>query len=117
MRLVHLSDLHLGFRAYFHLERGWNRRERDIGAAFRAALEEAARLRPGLVLITGDVFDGPNPPSTAFLTLHRVLSRLRRRLPAVPVLIIAGERDSPRSPADPGPVAVLDSLPGVEPTE
>lgn len=114
MRLVHLSDLHLGFRAYFHLERGWNRRERDLGAAFRAALEEAARLRPGLVLITGDVFDGPNPPSTAFLTLHRVLSRLRRRLPAVPVLIIAGERDTPRSPADPGPVAVLDSLPGVE---
>ena len=114
VRLVHLSDLHLGFRAYFHLERGWNRRERDIGAAFRAALEEAVRLRPDLVLITGDVFDGPNPPSTAFLTLHRVLSRLRRRLPAVPVLIIAGERDSPRSPADPGPVAVLDNLPGVE---
>ena len=114
MRLVHLSDLHLGFRAYFHLERGWNRRERDIGAAFRAALEEVVRLRPGLVLITGDVFDGPNPPSTAFLTLHRVLARLRRRLPAVPVLIIAGERDSPRSPADPGPVAVLDNLPGVE---
>ena len=114
MRLVHLSDLHLGFRAYFHLERGWNRRERDIATAFRAALEEAARLRPALVLITGDIFDGPNPPSTAFLTLHRVLSHLQRRLPAVPVLMIAGERDSPRSPADPGPVAVLDSLPGVE---
>ena len=114
MRLVHLSDLHLGFRAYFHLERGWNRRERDIGAAFRAALEEAVRLRPGLLLVTGDVFDGPNPPSTAFLTLHRVLARFRSRLPDVPVLIIAGERDSPWSPADPGPVAVLDNLPGVE---
>lgn len=114
MRLVHLSDLHLGFRAYFHLERGWNRRERDIASAFLAALEEAARHRPDLVLITGDIFDGPNPPSTAFLTVHRALSRLRRRFPDIPVLIIAGERDSPRSPADPGPVAVLDSLPGVE---
>ena len=114
MRLVHLSDLHLGFRAYFHLERGWNRRERDIASAFLGALEQTARLHPDLVLITGDVFDGPNPPSTAFLTVHRALLRLRRQLPDVPVLIIAGERDSPRSRADPGPVAVLDSLPGVE---
>ncbi len=114
VRLVHLSDLHLGFRAYFHLERGWNRRERDVASAFLAAVEQTARLQPDLVLITGDVFDGPNPPSTAFLTVHRALARLRRQLPDVPVLIIAGERDSPRSRADPGPVAVLDSLPGVE---
>ena len=114
MRLVHLSDLHLGFRAYFHLERGWNRRERDVASAFLAAVEQTARLQPDLVLITGDVFDGPNPPSTAFLTVHRALARLRRQLPDVPVLIIAGERDSPWSRADPGPVAVLDSLPGVE---
>lgn len=114
MRLVHLSDLHLGFRAYFHLERGWNRRERDLASSFLFALQEAVRLRPDIVLITGDLFDGPNPPSTAFLTLHRGISRFRRQLPGVPVLIIAGERDSPRNPADPGPVAAFDSLSGVE---
>ena len=114
MRLVHLSDLHLGFRAYFQIERGWNRRERDLAAAFRWALQETVRLKPDVVLVTGDVFDNPNPPSTAFLTIHRGVSHLRARLPDVPILIIAGEHDSPRIPADPGPVAVLDSLAGVE---
>ncbi len=114
MRLVHLSDLHLGFRAYLPTDRGWNQRERDLAAAFRWALQETVRLKPDLVLITGDLFDNPNPPSTAFLTLHRGVSHLRNQLPGVPILMIAGERDSPRNPADPGPVGVLDTLSGVE---
>ncbi len=114
MRLVHLSDLHLGFRAYLQIEQGWNQRERDLAASFRWALQETVRLKPDLVLITGDLFDHPNPPSTAFLTIHRGVSRLRTYLPGIPILIIAGERDSPINPADPGPVAVLDALPGVE---
>ena len=114
MRLVHLSDLHLGFRAYPQNERGWNRRERDLSAAFRWALQETIRLTPDLILITGDLFDDPNPPSTAFLTIHRGMSHLRTHLPDVPVLIIAGERDTPANIADPGSVAVLDALPGVE---
>lgn len=114
MRLAHLSDLHLGFRAYSATERGWNLRERDVAAAFRAALRTLVGLKPDIVLVTGDVFDHPDPPSTAFLTFSRAVSRLRAHLPGVPILMIAGERDSPRNPADPGPVAVLDSVPGVE---
>ena len=114
MRLVHLSDLHLGFRAYWTVERGWNQRERDLAAAFRFALQETVRLRPDLVLVTGDVFDDPSPPSTAFLTFHRGIAHLQAHLPGVSVLVIAGERDTPRNAAHPGPVAVLDALPGVE---
>lgn len=114
MRLVHLSDLHLGFRAYGKMERGWNQRERDLAAAFRWALQETVRLRPDMVIVTGDVFDHPSPPSTAFLSIHRGVAHLQAHLPGVPVLVIAGERDTPTNPADPGPVAVLDALPGVE---
>jgi DNA repair protein SbcD/Mre11 len=114
MRLVHLSDLHLGFRAFRRVERGWNLRERDVAGAFRHAIQEIGELGPDLVLITGDLFDRPAPPSTALLTLFRGMDTLRRRLPRVPILVIAGERDTPGNPADPGPVAVLDALPGVE---
>jgi DNA repair protein SbcD/Mre11 len=114
MRLVHLSDLHLGFRAFRRVERGWNLRERDVAGAFRHAIQEVGELGPDLVLITGDLFDRPSPPSTALLTLFRGVDTLRRRLPRVPILVIAGERDTPGNPADPGPVAVLDALPGVE---
>jgi DNA repair protein SbcD/Mre11 len=114
MRLVHLSDLHLGFRAFRRVERGWNLRERDVAGAFRHAIQEIGELGPDLILITGDLFDRPDPPSTALLTLFRGMDTLRRRLPRVPILVIAGERDTPGNPADPGPVAVLDALPGIE---
>ncbi|MEX0856209.1 MAG: metallophosphoesterase [Gemmatimonadota bacterium] len=114
MRIVHLSDLHLGFRAFPQTEQGWNLRERDVARAFRWALQEVVRLRPAFVLLTGDLFDRPDPPSTAYLALHRGIGVLRSHLPATPILAIAGERDSPLNPADPGPLALLDSIPGVE---
>jgi hypothetical protein len=114
LRIVHLSDLHLGFRAWPGTERGRNRRERDVSSAFHRALQEAARLRPDLVLITGDLFHRPDPPSLAYLSLVRGVRSLRSLLPSVPVLAIAGERDTPAAAADPGPMAVLDSLAGVE---
>jgi len=114
LRLVHLSDFHLGFRDTSRTERGWNLRERDLSGAFRRALQEVARLRPDVILITGNVFDRPDPPATAWLVLRRGLNGLRVRLPTVPILIIAGERDTPVSRADPGPLAILDGLAGIE---
>lgn len=114
MRLVHLSDLHLGFRAFPRRERGWNLRERDLATTFHRTVQEIARHEPDVVLVSGDLFDHPDPPSTAFLTLSRGLTTLRGLLPRVTVLAIAGERDTPYAPADPGPVAVADALPGVE---
>ncbi|TVP57399.1 MAG: hypothetical protein EA351_05705 [Gemmatimonadales bacterium] len=114
MKVAHLSDLHLGLRVFPKVERGWNLRERDLASIFHTAVQELSRLRPDLVLLSGNLFDRPDPPSTAFLTLTRGIRTLQDLLPGVPILAIAGERDTPRAPADPGPVAVLDALPGVE---
>jgi DNA repair protein SbcD/Mre11 len=91
-----------------------NLRERDVNASFQLAMHEIGKVAPDLVLLSGDLFDHPDPPSAAFLTLTRGLRLLQELLPGVPILAIAGERDTPNSPADPGPVAVLDSIPGVE---
>lgn len=114
MRIVHLSDLHLGHRAFSRIERGGNLRERDLAAIFHQAVLEIGRLAPDVVLIGGDLFDHPDPPSTAFLALTRGIRRLQELLPDVPVFAIAGECDTPAAPGDPGPVAVLDVVPGVE---
>jgi DNA repair exonuclease SbcCD nuclease subunit len=57
MRLVHLSDLHLGFRQYQRLTpTGVNQREADVALAFRRAVDRTVELRPDLVLVAGDVF-------------------------------------------------------------
>ena len=63
MILAHLSDLHLGFRAYGRIERGVDIRERDVSAAFERALQDVIRVNPGIVVVSGDVFDRPDPPA------------------------------------------------------
>jgi len=112
--VAHLSDLHLGFRAYGRVERGANLRERDVAAAFERAVRELVRIAPDVVVVAGDVFDRPDPPPGAVVALARGLEVLRSSLPEVPVLMVAGPRDTPRRPGDPGALAVLDTFPNVE---
>ncbi len=114
MIVAHLSDLHLGFRAYGRVERGANLRERDVAAAFERAVHELVRIAPDVVVVAGDVFDRPDPPAGAVVALARGLELLRSSLPEAPVLMVAGPRDTPRRPADPGALAVLDTFPNVE---
>jgi len=112
--VAHLSDLHLGFRAYGRVERGANLRERDLAAAFERAVQELVRVAPDVIVVAGDVFDRPDPPPGAVVALARGLEALRSSLPEAPVLMVAGPRDTPRRPADPGALAVLDTFPNVE---
>jgi len=89
-------------------------RERDVAAAFERASQEVVRLRPDVVVVAGDVFDRPDPPASAVVALARGLETLRVALPETPVLMVAGPRDTPRRPGDPGALAVLDTFPNVE---
>jgi Calcineurin-like phosphoesterase len=114
MIVAHLSDLHLGFRAYGRVDRGVDVRERDVTAAFDRAVQEIVRLGPQVVVVAGDVFDRPDPPAGALVALARGLELLRSSLPGTPVLMVAGPRDTPRRPGDPGALAVLDTFPNVE---
>ena len=114
MILAHLSDLHLGFRAYGRVDRGFDMRERDVAAAFERAGQQLVKIRPDVIVVAGDVFDRPDPPASAVVALARGLEALRSALPDTPILMVAGPRDSPRRPGDPGALAVLDTFPNVE---
>ena len=114
MILAHLSDLHLGFRAYGRIDRGVDIRERDVSVAFERALQGIIRINPDIVVVSGDVFDRPDPPASAVVVLARGLERLRSSLPETPVFMVAGPRDTPRQLGNPGALAVLDSFPNVE---
>ena len=114
MIIAHLADLHLGFSAYERYDRGQNVREADVADVFMRAVEEVSRLSPDVVLVAGDVFDRPDPPSAALVTFARGLEALRVALPQIPVLVVAGPRDTPTRPGDPGVLAALDTVPGVE---
>ena len=98
MRLVHLSDLHLGFRQYQRLTPGGiNQREADVGDTFQRAIMQIADLEPDVIVVGGDVFHTVRPSNPAILRAFRVFSTLRERLPDTPVIMVAGNHDAPRT--------------------
>jgi len=98
MRLVHLSDLHLGFRQFQRVTpTGKNQREADVAQSFTRAIDKIIALSPDLVLIGGDVFHTVRPTNPAILHAFRQFSRLRTALPNAIVVIAAGNHDMPRS--------------------
>jgi hypothetical protein len=113
MRLVHLSDLHLGYRQYQRLTPGGvNQREADVAATFRAAIDHLIRLAPDLVVIAGDVFHSVRPTNQAILHAFMQFSRLARELPGVEIVLVAGNHDTPRS-SDSGGILQLFSQLGL----
>ena len=98
LKLAHLADLHLGFRQYDRqTPRGGNQREADVAEAFRRAVDDLLEQHPDLILLAGDIFHSVRPTNPAILFLFQQLHRLRTGLPESPIVMIAGEHDTPRS--------------------
>ncbi|HEY8470527.1 MAG TPA: DNA repair exonuclease [Longimicrobiales bacterium] len=114
MLIAHLADLHLGYRAYARLAPGGiNARERDVALAFRAALDRIIELRADLVLVAGDVFHTVRPSNAAITDAFRQFARLRAALPDAPVVLIAGNHDTPRAAETGGILRLFAEIPGV----
>ena len=98
MRLIHFSDLHLGFRQYQRLTPGGiNQREADVARSFEYVVGQVIGLAPDVVMIAGDVFHNVRPTNPAILHAFQQLVRLTRALPDTPVIAIGGNHDTPRS--------------------
>ena len=98
MKIAHLADLHLGFRQYHRqTSTGLNQREADVANVFRGAVDGVIAARPDLVLVAGDLFHAVRPSNPAILFAFRQFQRLRVALPDAPVVLIAGNHDTPRS--------------------
>lgn len=97
MKIAHLADLHLGFRQFDRTSHGLNQRELDVALAWSHAVESIIAESPDVVLIAGDVFHAVRPPNHAIIALYQGLGRIRASLPLTPIIIIAGNHDSPRT--------------------
>ena len=87
MKLLHLSDLHLGKRvnAFSMLE--------DQRYILEEILALAVDKRVDGVLLAGDLYDKPVPPAEAVTLLDQFLTRLAQQ--GIPVFAISGNHDSP----------------------
>lgn len=114
MKLAHLADLHLGFRQFDRqTSKGANQREADVAEAFKRAVDDILEQQPDLIVIAGDLFHSVRPTNAAILYCFRQLHRLRTGLPSSPIVVIAGEHDTPRS-TETGSILRLYEALGVE---
>lgn len=98
MRLVHLSDLHLGYRQFQRqTPAGINQREADIAAVFGGVIDRIIDIAPDVVVLAGDIFHNVRPPNPAILHAFGQFARLTQALPDAIVVMVAGNHDSPRA--------------------
>ena len=89
MRLLHTSDWHLGHTLKEVA------REHEHAAFLAWLLDACDREEPDALVITGDVFDSATPPASAERMWFEWLAAARRRRPAMDIVAIAGNHDSP----------------------
>lgn len=98
MRLAHLADPHLGVRQYHRqTPSGINQREADVARAFRLAVDGVIAARPDAVVVAGDLFHSVRPTNAAIVFAFKQFQRLRESLPQAPIVLVAGNHDTPRS--------------------
>jgi DNA repair protein SbcD/Mre11 len=98
VRLAHLADPHLGVRQYHRqTPSGINQREADVARAFRLAVDGVIAARPDAIVVAGDLFHSVRPTNAAIVFAFKQFQRLREALPDAPIVLVAGNHDTPRS--------------------
>ena len=114
VKLAHLADLHLGFRQYTRqTSQGINQREADVANTFRRAVDGVVEAAPDVVLVAGDIFHSVRPTNTAILDSFNQFRRLHDAMPEVPIILIAGNHDTPRSVETGTILTLFEALPNV----
>lgn len=115
MKILHFSDTHLGYQAFdrVHEDTGVNAREQDVYDAFERVIDRALEAKPEVVVHSGDFFHRPSPTNRA---LTFALEQLRRLSDArIPLVLIAGNHETPRTFYNSPILRALRTLPSIYP--
>jgi DNA repair exonuclease SbcCD nuclease subunit len=110
MKLVHLADLHLGYRAYNRLSsEGLNVREKDILKAFKEALDKILEINPDLIVMAGDIFHKPRPSNSTIHVTIKLLQNFRQKCNA-PIVMISGNHEAVKSSEAGSVLSIFESV-------
>jgi exonuclease SbcD len=96
IRIAHISDTHLGYRALGKTDSltGRNQRSIDVENAFADAITDILTRDVDLVVHSGDLFNQTRPPYAAIGAAMRQFRRLEQA--GIPTVVIGGNHDTPR---------------------
>lgn len=114
MRLVHISDTHLGAAGFSRRvsPSGINQREEDICNSFIWAIDRILELKPDLVIHSGDLFNSVRPTNRIINLAIRQLLRLTSI--DIPVIIISGNHDTPKQRGVGSVFSIFEVFPGLK---
>ncbi|GEM_PF-75732 len=121
MKVLHVADTHLGFRAYGKMCRegecpdkrfvNLNMREVDFYESFRRVIDAAISEKVDAVVHAGDLFDSVRPSNRTISFAMEQIARLDEK--DIPFVVISGNHSTPRL-RDTGSVfRILSFLPNV----
>lgn len=88
MKIIHLSDLHIGIRLH-----NYDLKEEQCHV-FRQIIEYARKEQPDAVVIAGDIYDKSVPSAEAVDLFDEFITDLRSVRADMPVMVISGNHDS-----------------------
>ena len=96
LRIAHLADTHLGYRAQGGADpvSARNQRAVDVERAFEATIDQILAERVDLVVHAGDVFHHTRPSWSALRCFVRQMRRIEAA--GLPCVVIGGNHDTPR---------------------
>lgn len=95
MKILHISDTHLGYSAYRKLtEENINQREMDNYLSFQKVIDKALLIKPDIVIHSGDLFDSVRPNNRAITISIKQILRLSEN--DIPFIIISGNHEQPK---------------------
>lgn len=109
MKIVHMSDSHLGFHDVSKVDQeGKNRVEEMIYSGFDRIIEKIIELKPDVVVHAGDVFHHTRPGVKSLYIFKQGLEKLNNN--GIPSVIISGNHDTPRSSATTSPFVIYEGI-------
>ena len=110
MRILHLSDLHIGVENYGRVDpdTGLSTRLGDFLASLDQVVEFALSESVDLVLLAGDAYKGRDPSQTHQREFARRLSRLSQA--RIPVFLLVGNHDLPAAASRATAVEIFPTL-------
>lgn len=93
MKIIHTADWHLGNVFHRH------NRVAEHRHFFGWLRDTIVQQQPDALIVSGDIFDGPNPAAEVQRLFYDFLTHLSVEHPGMSIILIAGNHDSgaPRS--------------------
>jgi len=114
MKIAHLSDTHLGYRAYGRTTpAGINQREFDVMKTFKNCLDAIVERDPDVVVHSGDLFHVVRPSNATIHRTFKLISEFQAKRKGKPFILIGGNHDTPRMTESGNILPLLGEIPGM----